>query len=335
MNSINELASADASSSEDQPTRSSRKTNEGGLPPIRWIQNRLDWRGSDHMPQFCHAHGLGRVATLALILGAVLAVHALIFLQLHLHSRGWITISILDGRHPPLTPERIQLVYQWVLYVVALTAFHTLEFFTTAIYNPAVTSADSFVINQSMAYTTAALVSWIEFWIRFGFFPFVNNVPVSFIGLIFLTSGQIVRALAMITCGESFNHLIQQTKKDNHVLITHGIYKYFRHPSYVGFYYWSSGTQLLLGNPICAVCYSLASWYFFKRRIPFEEGTLLKYFPDEYPAYVASTWSGLPFIWSDIVTAQGDGGTTPRGSNSANHQEVSFSADGFADKKIS
>ena len=226
MNSINELvASADASlesSSEDQPTRG-RNGNEGGLPPIRWIQNRLDWRGSDHMPQFCHARGLGRVATLALTLGAVLAVHALILVQIHLHGRGSITISILDGSHPMLTLERIQLVYQWALYAVALTAFHTLEFFTTAIYNPAVTSADSFVVNQSMAYTTAALVSWIEFWIRFAFFPFVNNVPVSKIGLILVTSGQIVRALAMITCGESFNHLIQQTKKDNHSLITHGM----------------------------------------------------------------------------------------------------------------
>ena len=220
MNSINELAAADASSlsSEGQPARA-KPSNEGGLPPIRWIQNRLDWRGSDHLPQFCHAHGLGRVATLALILGAVMAVHALILVQI----RGWINISILDGSHSILTPERIQLVCQWALYVVGLTSFHTLEFFTTAIYNPLVTTADSFVINQSMAYTTAALVSWIEFWIRFAFFPFVNSVPFSSIGLVLVVSGQIVRALAMITCGESFNHLIQQTKKDNHVLITHGM----------------------------------------------------------------------------------------------------------------
>ena len=224
MNSINELAAADASSSsEGQPTRA-KPSNGGGLPPIRWIQNRLDWRGSDHLPQFCHAHGLGRVATLALILGAVMAVHALILVQFHLHSRGWITIDILEGSHSTLmTPERIQLVYQWALYVVGLTSFHTLEFFTTAIWNPSVTTADSFVINQSMAYTTAALVSWIEFWIRFAFFPFANSVSASSIGLILVVSGQIVRALAMITCGESFNHLIQQTKKDNHVLITHGM----------------------------------------------------------------------------------------------------------------
>ena len=156
MNSINALA-ADASSSEDQPSRGT--SNQGGLPPIRWIQNRLDWRGSDHLPQFCHAHGLGRVATLALILGAMLAVHALILVQFHLDNSGWITIDILDGSHSILTPERIQLVYQWALYVVGLASFHTLEFFTTAIYNPSVTTADSFVINQSMAYTAAALVS--------------------------------------------------------------------------------------------------------------------------------------------------------------------------------
>ena len=45
--------------------------------------------------------------------------------------------------------------------------------------------------------------------------------------------GQFIRSLAMVTCGESFNHLIQTERKDNHVLVTHGIYKYLRHPRYV------------------------------------------------------------------------------------------------------
>ena len=39
----------------------------------------------------------------------------------------------------------------------------------------------------------------------------------------FVVGGQVCRSWAMMTCGESFNHYIQRDKKDNHVLITHGM----------------------------------------------------------------------------------------------------------------
>lgn len=48
-----------------------------------------------------------------------------------------------------------------------------------------------------------------------------------FAGVIVAILAQSVRTIAMITCGESFNHLIQTAKKDNHVLITHGMYVLF------------------------------------------------------------------------------------------------------------
>lgn len=35
---------------------------------------------------------------------------------------------------------------------------------------------------------------------------------------------------------------------------------------------------------------------FFVRRIPYEEESLLEYFPDDYPAYRAKTWIGIPFV---------------------------------------
>jgi len=73
-------------------------------------------------------------------------------------------------------------------------------------------------------------------------------------------------------------------------------YQYLRHPSYFGFYYWSIGTQLVLGNFISAILFAIASWMFFHRRIPFEEQTLLKLFPEEYPDYRNKTFIGIPFI---------------------------------------
>mmetsp|Transcript_12081 Transcript_12081/g.15246 ORF Transcript_12081/g.15246 Transcript_12081/m.15246 type:complete len:208 (-) Transcript_12081:56-679(-) len=200
-----------------------------------------------------------------------------------------------------MDPTTVQMLTQWVAYVLALTFFHLAEFFVTAVYNPSVTTADSFMVNQSEAYTLSALSSWIEFWVRFLFLPSTNNTKVAFIGLLILILGQACRTLAMKTCGESFNHLIQQNKKNNHILVTEGIYKYFRHPSYVGFFYWSIATQLLLCNPICTVLYTAASWWFFSRRIPYEESTLTQHFPNDYPEYMSKSWIGIPFIRSGGV----------------------------------
>jgi hypothetical protein len=52
----------------------------------------------------------------------------------------------------------------------------------------------------------------------------------------------------------------------------------------------------MVGNFISTVLFCGASWMFVHRRIPFEEQTLLKMFPNEYPEYFKSTIIGIPFI---------------------------------------
>ena len=59
--------------------------------------------------------------------------------------------------------NRLQLALQWTVYSIFLCIFHLGEFFSTCIYNPSVTSSDSFMINQSKAYTAAALVCLVCF----------------------------------------------------------------------------------------------------------------------------------------------------------------------------
>lgn len=113
-------------------------------------------------------------------------------------------------------------------------------------------------------------------------------------------SAQCIRSLAMATCGESFNHYIQVSKKENHVLVTHGIYKILRHPSYVGFFYWAVGTQLLLGNVLHTLLFAIVAGAFFSRRIPYEEEALMQLFPEEYPDYMKRTYIGIPFIISKV-----------------------------------
>lgn len=201
-------------------------------------------------------------------------------------------------------------VWQWCTYVCSLCIFHLLEFFVTALYNPCVATSDSFLINHSVMYTAAALTSWIEFWTKqLLFWIFKYEAPVRFLsffkamsisGLVLVIVAQWLRSCAMVTASESFNHYIQIRKNENHRLVKRGVYAYIRHPSYMGFFFWSIGTQLVLGNVIHTIVYAAASWSFFYRRIAYEEESLCKFFPDEYPSYVSTTVSGIPFIYTKI-----------------------------------
>jgi protein-S-isoprenylcysteine O-methyltransferase len=243
------------------------------------------------------------VGLIGCALGLVGGLNFSLFLFLGLNRLGLVAMPLL---HDLLGPDRIILLWQGSWYMVCLSTFHSAEFFTSALYNPLVTTADSFLVNHSTTYTAAALVSGLEWSIHFLLFPHYNSPYMCWIGVFLVILAQTIRSLAMITCGTSFNHLIQTSKKDNHVLVTHGIYHYFRHPSYVGFFYWSIGMQLILSNffsaPICA----LASWVFFRRRIPYEEESLVFLFPKEYPSYVQRTWVGIPLVPCYFVQEQPD-----------------------------
>ena len=100
----------------------------------------------------------------------------------------------------------------------------------------------------------------------------------------------------MLTAGSNFDHLIRVRKEEKHQLVTSGVYRLCRHPSYVGWFYWSVGTQLVLCNPFCTLAYAAASWRFFYERIYEEEITLLYFFGEDYKRYQSEVPTGLPFI---------------------------------------
>jgi len=249
------------------------------------IQSILDFKGFSSY-QFRSNLGLGRAALLGTIIGVLLGAHLsllIVFMALKWHD---------------VWEDRSLMIIQWAIFVISVCIFHLAEFFVTAMYNPTVVSNKSFMVNHSKPYTAALMLACSEFFVRFIFFPSLSRRAICGIGIVLVIFGQTVRSLAMKTAGESFNHVIQLSKKDSHILVTHGIYFYFRHPSYVGFFYWSIGTQFILCNPLNILFYSFASWKFFKSRIPYEEETLKLHFMD-YLVYMRKTWIGIPFIWSN------------------------------------
>lgn len=182
-------------------------------------------------------------------------------------------------------------------YVAALGFFHISEYILTSIYNPHTLAIDSFLLNHSKEYAIAALGSWIEYWVECYFFPGLKTLHyISTVGCIMVVCGEILRKVAMITAGSNFTHMVQYRKRDEHELVTTGVYSLFRHPSYVGWFYWSVGTQVVLCNPVCLLGYTAASWMFFKERIEDEEESLVLFFGEDYIEFKKRVGTGIPFI---------------------------------------
>lgn len=182
-------------------------------------------------------------------------------------------------------------------YACLLSFFHLSEFMTILVVKPKSVKTDSFLINHSPEYHVAAVLSWIEFGIEAYFFPSVKGFSlVSFLGFALCLTGEVVRKLAMVTAGSNFSHKVEYRKERGHRLVTHGVYSLWRHPSYVGWFYWSIGTQLVLMNPICTIGYAYASWSFFQYRIEEEERILIEFFGQEYREYTKKVAPGIPFL---------------------------------------
>ncbi|XP_026285575.1 protein-S-isoprenylcysteine O-methyltransferase isoform X1 [Frankliniella occidentalis] len=188
------------------------------------------------------------------------------------------------------------------IYTCFLSMFHFTEFLAIAVTNPKSLSVRSFVLDNGLEYKVAAIACWIEFFVELYLFPGLKTMwYFSVLGFVMCFSGEFLRKLAMWTASSNFNHEVQSVHADGHVLVTHGVYQYMRHPSYVGWFIWSIGSQVLLINPICIVGYAIVSWSFFRERIFYEEITLLNFFGAEYHDYQQKTGTGLPFIRGYIL----------------------------------
>ncbi|KAF2846436.1 prenyl cysteine carboxyl methyltransferas-like protein Ste14 [Plenodomus tracheiphilus IPT5] len=186
------------------------------------------------------------------------------------------------------------------MFLSALSIFHFLEFYTTAAFNTPVANVASYLLINGDQYQQANSMAFLETCITSYLFPqwqarFHSPIVIA-LGIVMIAVGQFVRSTAMAQAGTNFNHIVQSRKNDGHELVTHGVYAYFRHPSYFGFFWWGIGTQVMLGNAFCFFAYVGILWYFFMRRITHEEKHLFQFFGEEYKVYKEHTRTWIPFI---------------------------------------
>jgi protein-S-isoprenylcysteine O-methyltransferase len=117
-------------------------------------------------------------------------------------------------------------------------------------------------------YHVANGLALAEYLLGLYFRPSLKSFPyVSLLGVVVVLFGQFLRSAAMIKASSNFSHMVAFRKLTGHQLVTDGVYKWSRHPSYAGFFYWALGTQLVLQNPFSFFVFWALLMRFFSSRI--------------------------------------------------------------------
>ncbi|MBN1807342.1 MAG: isoprenylcysteine carboxylmethyltransferase family protein [Sedimentisphaerales bacterium] len=86
--------------------------------------------------------------------------------------------------------------------------------------------------------------------------------------------------------------------KQQHSLITSGIYRRIRHPMYAAHLLWATAQGLLLGNWLAGWTFLVVSIPLYLIRIPKEERMMLEQFGGHYKQYVRRTGRIIPPFWN-------------------------------------
>jgi protein-S-isoprenylcysteine O-methyltransferase Ste14 len=85
--------------------------------------------------------------------------------------------------------------------------------------------------------------------------------------------------------------------KQQHSLITEGVYRYIRHPMYAAHLLWAIAQGLLLENWLAGWAFLVVSVPLYLMRIPKEEQLMLEQFDQQYRQYITRTGGIIPRFW--------------------------------------
>jgi len=88
--------------------------------------------------------------------------------------------------------------------------------------------------------------------------------------------------------------------RDEHRLVTKGVYKYIRHPMYAAHWLWAIAQVLILHNWIAGYSFLVVAVPLYLLRVNDEEQMMLEQFGEEYRAYMERTGRMVPCLQKGI-----------------------------------
>jgi protein-S-isoprenylcysteine O-methyltransferase Ste14 len=117
---------------------------------------------------------------------------------------------------------------------------------------------------------------------------------VRYFGIALFVAGFIIMSLAEKTLGKMFT--IQVVIQQEHMLVQHGLYRFIRHPRYLGILMYQTGMALVFDSGLALILTALLMLVLVWR-IHDEEELLRARFGNEWDAYCRVSWRLLPFIY--------------------------------------
>jgi protein-S-isoprenylcysteine O-methyltransferase Ste14 len=145
-------------------------------------------------------------------------------------------------------------------------------------------------------FTITVAISAGVFLRRFG--PVLTDAYFSVIyysSILLIICGIVIRLYAILKLKKSFtvNVAISEGQK----LVKSGLYKYIRHPAYLGSLLSFAGLAIVFNHWFSALAIFIPVLLAFNYRIHIEEKVLRDAFGKEYSTYIKSSWKLLPFIF--------------------------------------
>ena len=135
-------------------------------------------------------------------------------------------------------------------------------------------------------------------WIPFDIFRFADYAFSPFclaIGLFFSVTGLWLFKRSHDDLGTNWS--VSLEVRENHKLITQGVYSKIRHPMYASLFLYSAAQLFLLSNWIVGPGGIIMFALLYFGRVPSEEKMMLETFGEEYKIYASKTKRLIPHVW--------------------------------------
>ncbi len=132
-------------------------------------------------------------------------------------------------------------------------------------------------------------------WSLFAFADYPLNPVLLITGTPFLAWGLWLFHRSHVDLGTNWSQTLEV--RENHSLVTEGIYQRVRHPMYLSLLIFSAGQALVLPNYVAGACPVLAVILVVAARVSREERMMVEEFGEKYEAYRKQSKRLIPGVW--------------------------------------
>jgi protein-S-isoprenylcysteine O-methyltransferase Ste14 len=127
------------------------------------------------------------------------------------------------------------------------------------------------------------------------FADYAFRPALGWLGVLFAVAALLLFQMTHRALGQNWSVTLQL--RQNHKLITTGIYRKIRHPMYTAFWLWAVAQACLLPNWIAGLAGLVGFGSLFFGRVRREEQMMLETFGDDYRHYMSRTYRIIPLIF--------------------------------------